>query len=186
MLNALPDHTGEDVARQKLEPRGLGRLLGRVFSRTPKPELAHLPRLEQVWFPHYLVRMAVVSRKGPGEMLCTVEAWSGALSLIQLATPPEPRDLVEQVFPPQLDTEAASKIARRDLTAIILRQRSRGPKPELQEVLACDLVYFPYWIYYYARRGKFIDIRVLNGATGERVGNRTRAGVLEAFMAAAE
>jgi hypothetical protein len=115
-------------------------------------------------------------------MLCAVEAWSGSVFLIQLADQPGPLKSEAQVFAPKLETSRAEKVARRELTAIILRQRSRGPKPELREVLACDLVYFPFWIYYYARRGTHIDIRVLNGATGERVGNRTRGGVLEAFL----
>lgn len=184
MTPILPDHTGETLARQKLTPRGAGNILRRVFSRAPKPELAHLPRMERVWFPHYLVRVRVTSRKGPGEMLCGVEAWTGSVFLLQLADTPDDQEVEGSTFPPRLEPEAAVKIARKELIHTIMRQRSRGPKPELKETLACDLVYFPFWIYYYARRGSFIDIRVLNGATGEAVGNRTRTGVLDAFMAA--
>jgi hypothetical protein len=39
-------------------------------------------------------------------------------------------------------------------------------------------------VYYYRRRGNRIDIRLVDAATGERPGSKTKAGVLTAFVRA--
>lgn len=143
------------------------------------------PRVERIWFPYYLFTIGVTSRMGPGEMLVTVEAWSGAFAIFQLDeffVDGMPDDGCE-IFEPHLSVEACEASARKDLLHTIMRQRSRsGGKPIPGAITAREDLLYPFWIYYYYRKKNVLDIRVVDGATGQRVGHRTRAGVLDAFV----
>lgn len=143
------------------------------------------PRVERIWFPYYLFSIEVTSRKGPGEMLVTVEAWSGAFAIFQLE-----EFLVEgtptdgDIFPHRLDVETCALSARQDLLHTIMRQRSRiGGKPLPGSVTSREAILYPLWVYYYHRRKNMLDIKVVDGASGRLVGHKSRAAVLDAFLA---
>jgi len=139
-------------------------------------------RAELVWFPHYLVTFAMVAKEPCGEMTVIVEAWSGAFNVVDLKSGVQPIQPREPLFPPKLEPEAAVRLAKRNLTQVLLRQRSRGSKPLPHTVVENREVYLPFWIGYYEKKPGNIDFRVLDGTSGEKLGHRTRAGVLEALM----
>jgi len=147
------------------------------------------PYVERIWFPYYLFNIDVTSRRGPGEMLLTVEAWSGSFAIFQLeeflvdGPPDEPED----IFPHHLSEEECEKSARKDLLHTIMRQRSRsGGKPVPGAITACEPILYPFWVYYYYRKVNMLDIMVVDAVTGQLLGHRTRSGVLAAFLAKKE
>lgn len=139
-------------------------------------------RIECVWFPYYFLTFALDSPKGPGDTTVSVEGWSGAFSFITLETPLAPGAPPGEWFAPRLDETEAEDIGRRELLGSILRLRSRGPKPTPGALLACNLALCPIWVYYLPRMVNRIDLRVVDALTGELLGNRTRLGVISAFL----
>lgn len=140
-------------------------------------------RAELVWFPHYLVTFSMMAKEPCGEMTVIVEAWSGAFNIVDLKSGIEPIKPRDALIPPKLGMDESVKLAKRSLTQVLLRQRSRGSKPLPHAVNQCREVYLPFWIGYYETRPGSVDFRVLDGTSGEVLGHRTRAGVLEALMA---
>lgn len=140
-------------------------------------------RAELVWFPHFLVTFGMMAKEPCGEMTVIVEAWSGAFNIVDLKAGVEPVTPCAPVFPAKLGMEESVKLAKRNLTQVLLRQRSRGSKPLPHVVNLCQEIYLPFWIGYYESKPGRVDFRVLDGTSGEILGHRSRAGVLEALMA---
>jgi hypothetical protein len=140
-----------------------------------------LPRLEQIWLPYYLITFRVTSRKGPGEVDVSVEAYSGSFAFFQMREVLEEGSPEGETFPPKLAAEAAIESGRKDLLRAIMRRRGQFGKPVVEEALQVELFHYPLWVYYYQRARQFIDIRVQDAITGEKAGQRTRVGVLSAM-----
>jgi hypothetical protein len=83
-----------------------------------------------------------------------------------------------------LDENEAARIARKELLAVIMRQRSGRKKPLPGNVVNVELLQYPFWIYYYERRRERLDIRVLDAVTGSKPGPSIRASFLNAFASA--
>lgn len=175
MWHLLPE-VSEAEARHTSSQRGpIRRWLARRRQDTS--------RIQCIWFPFYFITFGLESTKGPGSVTLSIESWSGAFTVIQLQTDLREGPPPGEFFPPKLSPEDAERAGRKDLLATILRQRSRGTKPAPGPVLEQRLVLCPLWVYYFPRVGTRLDIRVVDALTGERLGNRTRLGVLEAFVA---
>ncbi len=171
-----------DAALQFFERRRFGNLYGLLRRRSAfTPDGKRLPYAELVWMPFYRIDFQVTSRRGPGAVSVSVEAYSGSFAVFQMQD-----NLVEgepegDSFPPEMTEEAAIKTGRRELLRTIMRRRSQQEKPVIEDTLAVDVFYYPFWIYYFQRRGKYIDIKLQDALNGESGGNRNRAGVLAAF-----
>tara|TARA_R110002096_G_scaffold118243_1_gene256041 strand:- start:74 stop:679 length:606 start_codon:yes stop_codon:yes gene_type:complete len=144
-----------------------------------------LPYTEKIWFPYHIYTFEMNSRKGPGQLEASVESWSGAFAIFQLS-----EHLLEgepesgERFEPRLSIEECEPLARDNLIHTIMRQRSRlGGKPVPGDIVGRETILYPLWIYYFARKRDIIDIKVVDGVTGRPNGHRTRAGVLDAFLA---
>ncbi len=144
------------------------------------------PRADLVWMPSYLLTIQLESKQGPSEVTCSVDACSGSFALFQMHDAIVDGEAEGKTFPPVLDEAVAEKVAREELVKVILRRRSRAGKPLPTETLRVELLSYPYWVYYYQRRPGFIDIKVLDAATGRPVGNKIKLGILDAFKAAAK
>tara|TARA_R110001592_G_scaffold133907_2_gene349376 strand:+ start:41 stop:631 length:591 start_codon:yes stop_codon:yes gene_type:complete len=144
-----------------------------------------LPYTEQIWFPYHIYTLEMTSRRNPGLMQVSVEAWSGAFAIFQLGgelidSPPEKGE----VFAPRLHLEDCESHARDNLLHTIMRQRSRlGGKPVAGAVVERETILYPLWVYYFARKKGVIDIKIVDGISGRPSGHRTRTGVLDAFVA---
>ncbi len=167
------------------------KLRGKFYDQRVSPDKPGgrvFPYVERIWFPYYLYTIGVNSRKGPGTIVVTVEAWSGAFAIFQLdeflttGAPPSGEE-----FSPKLTIDACEVTARENLLHTIMRQRSRsGGKPIPDQIVAREAILYPLWIYYYRRKKGVIDIKIVDGVSGQLVGHRTRSGVLEAFVAKQE
>ena len=115
-----------------------------------------------------------------------MDGCSGSFAIFEMHA-----DIVEggiegETFPPKLDEQDAARIARKQLLATIMRQRSNREKPAPEQVLGVDLIHWPIWVYYYERRPGRLDIRVLDAVTGSKPGPRLKTAVLAAFTSAKE
>ena len=149
----------------------------------PTTQERQFPCIERIWIPHYRIDFSVVSKKGPGKVSVSVEACSGCFAFFQMHDDLVDGEPGEACLPILISEEDAIHRGRSDLLKAIMRRRSQESKPIIQEALETGVFHYPFWVYYFKRRGKFIDIRLLDAYSGERGGNRTRQGVLNAFVA---
>lgn len=181
----LPARVSEAGARVFFQRRGWGNLFGLLLPReTVTPAGKRLPYLERVWIPYYEIVLRVRSGRGPGAITVSVDALSGAFALFELHDELVEAPVAESSFPPALAVEEAVGMGREQLLCAILRRRSGEQKPVIEETLDTALFHYPYWVWYYARRGGRIDIRLQDAYTGGPGGGRTRAGLIGAFVAA--
>ena len=152
----------------------------------PDPFAEGLPRLALVYIPHYRVDINVTSRKGPGVTHCLLDGCSGAFAIADFKDSPLLEEPEAEVLPPLLDEDQAGRAAVAALTRLILGQRSRGPKPTPLGVQSCRRVDWPFWVYYFSRSRGRLDIRACDARTGDAAGNRAKAGILKAMVAAAK
>ena len=144
-----------------------------------------LPYTQKIWFPYHIYTFEMTSRKDPGIMQVSVESWSGAFAIFQLAE--HLRDSLPddgEIFAPKLSIEDCEPHARDNLIHTIMRQRSRfGGKPVPGDIIERETILYPLWVFYYARKSNVIDVKLVDGMSGRQSGHRTRSGVLEAFVA---
>ena len=147
-------------------------------------EKGELPHMELIYFPYYAVAYAVRKKQTTGVMHVLVEAWSSAFLVVNWQGELTEGEPLGPVFPPRLDEEEAVRSGREYLVSAILRQRgSRRDRPVPEEAVSVQLVHLPLWVYYYARKREFLDIRVMSALDGELLGQRSKVGVLDAFAA---
>ncbi len=187
-MRYVPARVDADAARLFFRRRRWGNLFGLLtrdgpaHDKTPGTS-APLPCIERVWIPHYLVDFRVESRKGPGEISISLDACSGSFAIFQMHTDLEEGELVEDCLTPLIPEDVAIKQGRRQLLQAIMRRRGQYGKPIIKETLGLSTFYYPFWVYYFQRRGKYIDVHLQDACSAERGGNRTRQGVLNAFVA---
>lgn len=177
-------YDAEEAWRFFRRPRW-GNLFGILELAGPAPPLARgaLPRIERVWMPYYLIDFRVNSHKGPGIISVSLEAWSGSFALFERHADLVEADVGEDHFDPGLTEEAAVAQARRELLQSIMRRRGQQDKPVIEAAEDTRLFYYPFWIYYFLKHGRYIDIRLMDAYTGETGGNRNKQGILNAMVA---
>jgi len=175
-----PPIMDEAAARERLAiepfPQRLWRTAGAGFRR-----------MECVWLPYFRLTVTLATRDSVGTLHTVVDAHAGCLAFVHTenaAVPGRPPEMAH--FPPQMALEAAMKVARREITAKALGQRGQSRRPHVREIRAEGILYWPYWVYYFERRAGRLDLRFLDGLTGERPGHKLKSGLLAAFLAAAE
>ncbi len=136
--------------------------------------------LELVWMPVYAYEMLLSRASKQIRLWVSVDASYGGFALFERAGELEERTPEEEVFEPVLDVHEAERLAREGLVRFLLRRR--GAKPDIKGVEQHRLYYTPVWVYYFRRFGQKIDLAVLDGYTGDRMGARIRVAVLDAFI----
>lgn len=153
------------------------------IARPGDPESRKMPFIECLWMPAYAVLLRTTVRGQEKMMWTSVDAWAGDVTLFDAVVELEPCEKTDAFLPPGLDETQAAQAARSGLQKYILRRRGQMNKPVIEAVEQIELFYFPLWIYYFARRGKHIDIKLLDAVTGKSAGPKTRLGVLNALVA---
>lgn len=170
----------DEARARELLNRGWGALLRSLV----RPRNAER-KFELIWMPAYLITIGMRSTQGLSELTCFVDGCSGSFALFDMHDAIVDEDFESKTFAKTVDQGVAQSIAREEIVKVILRRRSRAGKPIPETTKDIELLSYPYWVYYYQRRGGLVDIRVLDAATGRPVGNKIRLGVLDAFKAAA-
>lgn len=173
-------YDAESVARIFYRPRALN-LFGLLRPWPVKRSPNGLPSsIELVWMPVYAFRMQLSRGERRTDTWVSVDASFGGFALFDRLSVLEEHAPEGEVFEPVITKEAAERIARSELVRYILRRR--GAKPNIDGVAEHRLYYTPVWVYYFWRFGKKIDLAVLDGYTGEKMGGKMRIAVLEAFI----
>lgn len=95
-------------------------------------------------------------------------------------------DRLEGVLPPPDPVhDRAEALAREGLLKWILRHH-RSRKMSVSALLRVELLRYPFWVYYYQRRRGLLDIRIVDGATGEQPGPKMKYAVVRALQRASE
>ncbi len=188
-MKYVPARVGAKEAQAFFRRRRWGNLFGLLWREQPAaikktPESRSvLPRIEKIWIPHYQIDFRVTARSGPGTVSVSVEACSGCFAIFQMHDALVEGALGDDYLPALIEEQEAVQQGRRQLLQAIMRRRGQQGKPVIEEALGATLFYYPFWLYYFRRRGKFIDIRLLDAFSAERGGSRTRQGILNAFVA---
>ncbi len=180
-LHLPPRYSAEDAAQVFWRPRAKN-LFGLLRPRPVKmDEDGRLPgSLELIWMPVYAFRMRLVRGDKTGTLWVSVDASFGGFALFERMDALEEGEFDGESFEPVLTVPEAERFGRDGVVRYFLRKRG-GPKPSDMSVEEHCLYHTPVWVYYF-RRGKKIDLAVLDGYTGERMGSRMRIAVLEAFI----
>jgi hypothetical protein len=189
-LKHIPARVPEEGARALAEKKGFwARALASVLPDPPPPPgspLRRLPRLEMVWMPYYIFEVPLeIPGQGEKPIWLSIDGHTGSFALFEMQAWLTDGAPEGPAFAPELPEDEAEDSARKQFLSLLLRQRGRQKRPQPGETRSSMVVHFPVWVYYFARRGKYIDVVGIDAVTGERCPSRRRAGILRAFELAA-
>jgi hypothetical protein len=123
--------------------------------------------------PHYLFEWSVLRRGAASAVWIAVGGLDETVRVLRpevLTFDPE-EDLAP--FEAEIGVDQARDLARAWLRAAVGPAPKIPPTPESVEVVG-----YPFWIYYFLRFGRRIDLRILDALTGRPVGSKVAAGFL--------
>jgi hypothetical protein len=174
-----PQLTRDDAIR--VLTRSRFRILRRfLFRRSAAPVMAS--RVHLVWMPHYLIDLQIKSSKGTAIQQVTLDTYGGVFALWNIDAPPSTGLPEGEIFPPRMDVQAGVGKAIVALTNTTLHMRGQKSKPHVIGHSTIQLLYYPFWVYYFERRQGLLDMKIVDGAMGERPGNQVKRAILEAFI----
>lgn len=146
------------------------------------PETVNAERVQLIWMPHYLIDLTIESSRGSAIQQVTLDAYGSVFALWNFNVPPERGVPAGESFPPRLDPQTGIDKAILALTNTTLQMRGQKGKPHVNGCSAIQLLYYPYWVWYYERRKGLLDLKIVDGVMGERPGNQIKRAMLEAFI----
>lgn len=155
----------------------LRRLLFRTSAAPVIESHVHL-----VWMPHYLIDLKIESTKGTAIQQVTLDTYGSVFALWNIDAPPSTGLPKGECFPPRMDVDAGVDKAILALTKTTLHMRGQKGKPHVIGSSGIQLLYYPYWVYYFERKKGLLDMKIVDGAMGERPGNQIKRAILEAFI----
>jgi hypothetical protein len=174
-----------DLAKKIVDRRLTNRIAQylRFLSRDNLPS-QNLPRLDLIWLPHYLYVFSFHSAAKSDEIALSLQAHAGAFSVLLdreiLVDGPPPGEH----FAPRFTVDEGLRQAKNVLLTSILSRRGQRGKPVPKSADYVQLLYHPYWIYYFRRWKKYIDFHVLDAVSGQLAGGKIKTACLAAFEAA--
>ena len=179
-MKALRYQVDETTACQKFTtprwPR-LQRLLG-IPSRSTA---AHL---ELVHLPHYLVKLSFQQGSAQHSATLLVGGLEPTVALIDPVSLTWSEQLPAETFPPRLDAAQATELAHRETLRLLLTKPALRSAPISHAAPTAELVQYPFWAYYFRRRGGMLDVRLLDAVTGSTAGPKAKIALLAALAAA--
>lgn len=134
---------------------------------------ARLPAVEVVAMPHYLFEWSVRRGERSSAVWIAVGGLDETIRLLQPDALSFDAEEDETPFEAEIGVEEAQGLARAWLRAAV------RPAPEVpQSPRSVEVVGYPFWIYYFLRFGRRIDLRMLDALTGRPVGSKVVAGFL--------
>lgn len=167
-----------ETARQRLERARFPWLLAWLPRRRP-PRPSHL---ELVGLPHWLVTFAIHGDTKKATVAALIGGHEATFALLEPDEYvwDEADDDAEQ-FEPALPRDEAIELARRGLLRVMLGRSDWGPRPELGELRSIERIDYPFWAYYFARRGGMLDVRLLDAVRGSPAGPKAKVALLAAL-----
>lgn len=176
----LPPQLSRDDAIGILRRRRLQRLRRLVF-RQPVPQVRSSD-VHLIWMPQFLIDLQIESDRGQAIQRVTLDGWCEVFALWNIETQPEKGLPAGEFFPPRIDVDEGVRKAIVSLTNTTLRMRGQRNKPHVLGHAATELLYYPYWVYYFERKKGRFDVKIVDGVLGELPGSQVKRAVLEAFI----
>ncbi|MBX3177080.1 MAG: hypothetical protein KF886_06965 [Candidatus Hydrogenedentes bacterium] len=137
--------------------------------------------LEIVWMPAYAYRFAMFHKGKQVYSLVSVDASFGGFSLFGRRGELEDAPADAEGLPPTIGEARAEELAREGIVRYILR--TRGAKPNPEDIVERFTYHAPVWVYYFRRLGGKLDLAVLDAYSGDAMGGLVRRSIVEAFIA---
>jgi hypothetical protein len=138
--------------------------------------------VDRVWLPYYHLRFGFEFKKGPNG---TAEALVGGHEATFSVVSPGKLTIEEcdqaDAFAPQLDAATAEQTARSHMTLMYGMSRRVPRRLQITTLEQCEVVQYPYWAYYFARRRGILDVRLLDAVTGRLTGPRLKVALMAAM-----
>ena len=187
-LVCLPSLAGGGEAVRYFRRPRWGNLFGALAVRgeiavAGVAECRSLPYLERLWMPAYAVCVEAELKQSISQVWTSVDGWTGQCSLFDCIEYLREIDTEEDCFTPRIGEAEARDAARNGLLRYAMSQRGQSRKPIPKMVLEVRPYHYPVWVLYFKRRGKYLDIKVLDGFSGKPGGPKMRIAVLDAFVA---
>jgi len=164
----------------------ISKFLYSIFRSQPQSlQLKDLPKYELVAWPLYIVRFFLQGGTNKTqEIFIAVDAWSKVIARFERMKEVKENISInyQLVLEPILPLDEVKSIAKYGLMQQLLRQRGIHPTPETVIPEVIRLVYSPIWVCYFARTLHSLDIRLLDGYSGEKIGPQTRSAFLNALI----
>ncbi|MEZ6071484.1 MAG: hypothetical protein R3C10_14775 [Pirellulales bacterium] len=177
-MNGLRPAVTADEAERKFTHRRcerLRRLLGsRPSSRPPGPYL------EVVWLPHYWIRYSIEDGAKTKRFEALVCGHGQGVAACDLSRQRWQTVVEDQWLPAALEASEAETQARAGLSATMMRAPRWSSRSIVGEPQTA-LIGYPYWVYYYRRRGDKLDAKLLDAMTGRSAGPKAKAAFLAAL-----
>lgn len=187
-MKLLPVNIDEALARDRLTRRSLARLRAlisrapAVFSRNDRfVETVH--RFELVYLPQYLVTFELKDASTTRPAAVLVGAHEPTATLWDVTHTDWVETTEELEFPPSVDPQHAKQLARRQVNASLRRLMPGAREWPSLDCATIELVGYPYWTFYFHRRARLFDVRLLDAVTGRPAGARLKVALLTALAA---
>ncbi len=183
-MNGLRPTVEADEATATLTRRRFARTRGVVGvlirPLVPRGNDSSGERLELLWLPNYWVRFAVADGAKTKRFEALVCGHGQGAVAVDLSRQTWQTIDSSDTFAESLATTVAIEQAHDGLKAAMVR----APKWSSRAVVGepqCELIGYPYWVYYYRRRGDKLDVRLLDAMTGRLAGPKAKAAFLAAL-----
>jgi hypothetical protein len=180
---AVPREHALAVCQRKARPGLLHRIITRALAG-PTPHIA-APRIELLWIPTHLLTFELSARKGPGQVVVSIDACSASFAIANVEKA-EDAPTNGPMLPVLVSVETAEQVARKNLVRSILAQRGHRDRPTPGRLLAAECIGWPVWTYYFPRYGRWVDLAGCDALTGNLIGNQMRTGILHGLVAERE
>jgi len=163
----------------------ISKLFLSLTGRTTTLPIQDLPKYELVAWPLYIVRFFLQSgAEKTQEIFIAVDAWTKTIARFERMKEIQqtPTADFQLWIKPSIPLDEVKSIARYGLMQQLLRQRRLQPAPETVIPEIALLVYTPIWACYFARTLHSLDVRLLDGYSGEKIGSQTRSAFLNALI----
>lgn len=178
----LPVRIDAAYALRRFRRRRFANLFGLWPHRPAKADGAgHAASLELVWLPAYAFRFAMIHKGKKVYSLVSVDASFGGFSLFGRRSELQDAPADAEGLPPAIGEARAEELAREGIVRYILR--TRGAKPDPEDIVERFTYHAPVWVYYFRRLGGKLDLAVLDAYSGDAMGGLVRRSIVEAFIA---
>jgi hypothetical protein len=172
--------TRRRFARTRAVLRFSANLIRRLLRRPTAPSATLAIPLELVWLPQYWVRFVVEDSRKTKRFEAIVCGHSQGAAACDLSRQQWQSIDGPAAMPASLAETVARQQARDGLTATMMQAPKWSNRNIVGDAVS-ELIGYPYWVYYYRRRGDKLDIKLLDAMTGRVAGPKAKAAFLAAL-----
>jgi len=140
-----------------------------------------LQKLELVHLPYYVFTVELSSRRGIRTATISVDGIQGSFALFDQQKMAYHKEAALEGFDFVLSEAEAQAVALSEYRRMLLGYELKRRDPVLiKRVVDCLRLYYPYWIGYFLKRGRY-DFAAIDALSGQKQGVKLRKVLLMAF-----